>query len=101
MKMRGMTLAAAGGLGHLVARRETTSLASACSRPDLTGGTGARLSRNTRNREAHDEFLFRCLRKRTDGSAHLHFVGVAPGDLGVGEEIAAAHRGVYPRLVFS
>jgi hypothetical protein len=43
--------------------------------------------------------LLRRLLQRADGGAHLHFVGVAPGDLGVGEEIAAAHGGVDPRVV--
>jgi hypothetical protein len=39
------------------------------------------------------------LLQRTDGGAHLHLVGVAPGDLLVGQEIAAAHDGVDLRLV--
>jgi len=43
--------------------------------------------------------LFRGLRQRADCGAHLHFVGVAPGDLGVGEEIAAAYGGVDSRIV--
>jgi hypothetical protein len=39
------------------------------------------------------------LGKRAHGGAHLHVIGVAPSDLGVGHEIAAADGGVNLRLV--
>src|SRR5260370_26672579 len=41
----------------------------------------------------------RGLRERTNCGAHLQFVGVPPGDLCVGKEIAAAYSGVDARIV--
>ena len=43
--------------------------------------------------------LLRRLLQRAHCGAHLHLIGVASGDLCVGEEIAAAHLGVDLRLV--
>jgi hypothetical protein len=43
--------------------------------------------------------LLRRLLQRAHCGAHLHLIGVASGDLCVGEEIAAAHLGVDVRLV--
>src|SRR5271155_5330018 len=43
--------------------------------------------------------LLRRLRQGADGGALLHSVGVAPGDLGVGEEVAAPDIGVVIGVV--
>jgi hypothetical protein len=38
------------------------------------------------------------LLQRANRGAHLHLVGVAPGDLGVGDKISVRHRGTSVRI---
>src|SRR5215469_6964834 len=43
--------------------------------------------------------LLRRLLQWPHGGAHLHLISIAPGDLGIGHKIAAAHLGVDTGLV--